>query len=525
MRGSLVARTPFVWTAATVLALATWPARAQVCVVREGHRIPAPDATTPERFGNAVSGSGDRFVVGYYLDFGNDSGSAYIFRKHANGTPSDPSENLWVQEAWLAASDGATDDMFGASVSIEKGQVAVGAPFNDDDGRNSGSAYVFRLDDNGTPLDPTDDLWVEEDKLTALDASEGDIFGISVSISVDRVIVGAMEDDDAGPGSGAAYIFRRDHNDTPHDPGDDFWVQESKLIPWDVSESDLFGISVAIRGHRAIIGARDDDDAGGNSGSAYVFRHDDNDTPYDPTDDRWVQEAKLTASDAAAGDRFGTSVSISDDRAVVGAHLNDDAGNHSGSAYVFRCDDNATPFDPSDDFWIQEDKLTASDAAGGDRFGGSVSISGDRIVVGALWDDDACLAEPTCDSGSAYVFRRDDNGTSSDATDDFWVQQAKLVASDTAEGDVFGAAVTIADDQAIVGAQFYDDYRGEDSGAVYTFSISARCTDLLSFANLQNCFSGDGGGVLSGCQAFDFDGDSDVDLDDYHLLLLTLEPL
>lgn len=524
MTGSLAAPTPFVWTATIVLTFATWPACAQVCVVREGQKIPAPDATAPEQFGNALSGSGDRVVVGYWYDFGNDSGSAYIFRNHANGTPWALSENLWAQEARLTPSDGATGDRFGSSVSIEKGQVAIGALFDDDAARNSGSAYVFRFDDNGTPLDPTDDLWVEEDKLTALDASEGDLFGISVAISIDRAIVGAMEDDDAGPGSGSAYMFRRDHNDT-HDPNDDFWVQESKLTPWDVSEGDAFGVSVAIRGYRAIVGARADDDAGSNSGSAYVFRHDDNDTPYDPTDDRWVQEAKLTASDAAAGDQFGTSVSISDDRAVVGAHLDDDAWYYSGSAYVFRCDDNATPLDPSDDFWVQEDKLTASDAAGGDRFGVSVSISGDRIVVGAAWDDDACLAEPTCDSGSAYVFRRDDNGTSSDATDDFWAQQAKLVASDMSEGDVFGASVTICGDQAIVGAHLDDDDRGEDSGSVYTFSIAGRCTDLLSFANLQNCFSGDGGGVLSGCQIFNFDGDNDVDLDDYHLLLLTLEPL
>ncbi|UCC31772.1 MAG: FG-GAP repeat protein [Phycisphaerales bacterium] len=521
----MAASTPFVWTATIALALATWPVRAQVCLVREGQKIPAPDATAPEQFGNALSGSGDRFVVGHYLDFGNDSGSAYIFRDHANGTPSDRSENLWVQEAWLAPSDGATDDRFGYSVSIEKSQVAVGAPFDDDAGRNSGSAYVFRFDDNGTPPDPSDDLWVEEDKLTALDASEGDIFGVSVSISVDRAIVGALEDDDAGPGSGSAYVFRRDRNDTPHDPGDDFWVQESKLTPWDGSEGDGFGISVAIRGRLAVVGARADDDAGSDSGSAYVFRHDDSDTPYDPTDDLWVQEAKLTASDAAAGDQFGTSVSISDDRAVVGAHLDDDALYYSGSAYVFRRDDNATPLDPSDDFWVQEDKLTASDAGGGDRFGVSVSISSDRIVVGATWDDDACSAEPTCDSGSAYVFRLDDNGTSSDAADDFWVQQAKLVASDMAEGDVFGASVSICGDQAIVGAHLDDDYRGEDSGSVYTFSIAGRCTDLLSFANLQSCFSGDGGGVLSGCQTFSLDGDNDVDLDDYHLLLLALEPL
>ena len=186
------------------MALAAWPVSAQVCVLRERHRIPAPAATAPERFGNSVSISGDWALVGYYLDFGDDSGSAHIFRNDANGTPLDPSDDRWVHEAWLAASDGATRDYFGFSVSIFKSRIAVGAPQDDDAGRNSGSAYIFRHEDNGTPLDWSDDRWVEADKLTASDASEGDMFGISVSNTLDRAIVGAMQDDDAGSGSGSA---------------------------------------------------------------------------------------------------------------------------------------------------------------------------------------------------------------------------------------------------------------------------------------------------------------------------------
>ncbi len=524
MRASLLARSPFVLTAAIALALVTCPVRAQVCLLREDYRIPAPDVNAPERFGSSVSVNGDRVVVGYYLDLGDDSGSAYIFRNDTNGTPLDPSDDRWVQEAWLTASDGATDDYFGSSVSIEAGRVVIGAPFDDDAGRNSGSAYVFRFEDNGTPLDPSDDLWVEEVKLTALDAHEGDLFGISVSISLDHAIVGAMEDDGLADGAGSAYVFRRDDNDTPDDPSDDLWVQEAELTASDGAAVDRFGISVAISDHRAVVGARLDDDAGRDSGSAYVFRHDDNGTPSDPSDDFWIEEDKLTASDAAAGDQFGTSVSISGDRAVVGAHLDDDAGTFSGSAYVFRRDDNTTPLDPSDDLWVQEDKLTALDAAGGDRFGVSVSISGDRIIVGAVGDDDACSADPTCQSGSAYVFHREDNGTSSDATDDFWAQHAKLVASDTGKGDAFGSSVSISGAQGVVAAHLDDDYRGEDSGSVYIFSDSVKCTDLFSYANFQSCFSGTGGDAFTDIEVGlvgvfvssvswgDYDSDEDLDL-------------
>ena len=101
-------------------------------------------------------------------------------------------------------------------------------------------------------------------------------------------------------------------------------------------------------------------------------------------------EVKLTASDGAALDRFGSSVSISGDYAVVGAHLDDDNGSTSGSAYVFvRSGDN----------WTQQSKLIASDGAAGDWFGLSVSISGDSAVVGAYFDNDNGLS-----SGSAYIF-------------------------------------------------------------------------------------------------------------------------
>ena len=160
------------------------------------------------------------------------------------------------------------------------------------------------------------------------------------------------------------------------------------------------------------------------------------------------EQAKLTASDAAAGDRFGLSVSIEGDTAVIGAHFDDDAGSLSGSAYVFV---------RSAGIWSQQAKLTAGDAAAGDRFGVSVSIEGDTVVVGAFLDGDAGFA-----SGSAYVFVR--SGTS-------WTQQAKLTASDAAIEDQFGFSVSIEGDTAVVGA-FADDDAGSFSGSAYVFELA-----------------------------------------------------
>jgi len=125
-------------------------------------------------------------------------------------------------------------------------------------------------------------------------------------------------------------------------------------------------------------------------------------------------EFKLKAHDAAALDEFGISVSISGDYAIVGANRDDDGGFGSGSAYIFKWDGTS---------WSQQAKLTALDAAAGDYFGESVSISGDYAIVGALNNDDAGQA-----SGSAYIFSR--SGTT-------WNQQTKLTASDAAIGDQF----------------------------------------------------------------------------------------
>jgi len=210
--------------------------------------------------------------------------------------------------------------------------------------------------------------------------------------------------------------------------------EDVKLTASDAAGGDSFGLRVSISGDTAIVGARQNDDACipvtsfCESGSAYVFGRDVGGA------DNWGEVAKLTASDAALDDFFGTSVSISGDTAIVGADTDDDGGSASGSAYVFGRDVGGA------DNWGQVAKLTASDAAGGDLFGISVSISGDTAIVGARGGDG-----PVVNSGSAYVFGRDFGGA------DNWGQVAKLTASDAAGGDFFGIFVSISGDTAMVG--------------------------------------------------------------------------
>ena len=329
------------------------PAYAQI----SDFKITASDGAASDQFGWSVSISGDYAVVGAWQDADNgiQSGSAYIFKR--TGTS-------WAQEAKLLPSDGAAQDLFGWSVSISGDYAVVGAWL---DG-GSGSAYIFKR---------TGTTWAQEAKLLASDGAASDAFGASVFISGDYAVVGANSNDDNGSNSGSAYIFKRTGTS---------WAQEAKLLASDGAAGDVFGTSVSIFGDYAVVGANRDDDNGDASGSAYVFKR---------AGTTWAQEAKLLPSDGAIFDQFGNSVSISGDYAVVGAELDDDNGENSGSAYVFKRTGTS---------WAQEAQLLASDGAIIDQFGGSVSISGDYAVVGATNDDN----DNGVGSGSAYLFNLHD---------------------------------------------------------------------------------------------------------------------
>ena len=251
-----------------------------------------------------------------------------------------------------------------------------------------------------------------EQKIVASDGAQDNYFGLSVAMSDTKIVVGAWGDDDAGTDSGSAYVYNTDG------------TGELKITASDGASSDRFGYSVAISDTHIVVGARG---AGGNAGAAYIYNLD------------GTGEVKIQASDGAANDYFGNSVAMSDTKVVVGAWGDDDAGSSSGSAYVYNTDGTG------------EVKITASDGDDNDQFGQSVAMSDTKIVVGAHRDDDPS------GSGSVYVYNTDGTG------------EVKITPSDGAADDRFGWRVALSDTKVVVGAP-YDDDAGSLSGSVYVYN-------------------------------------------------------
>jgi len=360
-------------------------------------KLVASDGAPDDTFGGAVAISGTVAVVGASEDddLGANSGSVYVFQRVGG---------VWSQVAELHASDGAAGDRFGSAVAFDGTTIVVGAGENDNPGVDSGSAYVFRL---------VRGEWTETARLTPTDGAPGDRFGTSVAVSGDTAVVGAARDDDRGVDSGSVYFFDR---------AGSAWPQTAKLTAADGAANDQFGIAIALDANRACVGAHQDDDLGFNSGSVYII---------DRVGGVWSQAAKIVADDGAAGDLFGSAVGLSVDTVIVGAHRKD---NFTGAAYVFR----KIHFN-----WVQSVRLVGADTATSDFFGISVAVSGDDAIVGANGNADQGLA-----TGSAYLFERS-NG--------LWNEIAKLFAPDGASLDLFGSAVAINGDSAIVGSTFDDE--------------------------------------------------------------------
>lgn len=257
----------------------------------------------------------------------------------------------------------------------------------------------------------------EVDKLLPFDGAAGDQFG-AVAIDGDTAVIGARLDDDNGTNSGSTYVFRFDGSS---------WVQEAKLLASDGAADDSFGQGVAIEGSVAVIGAMNHVVNGTDSGAAYVFRFDGS---------NWLQEAKLVPSDGVPNGYFGWSVAMADGRVLIGAPY--DVG--GGSAYVFRHDGLS---------WVEEAKLQASDGAEGDLFGELVAMDGGVAVIGATSSEGYRW-------GAAYVFRFDGSN---------WVEEQKLLPSDSRPNDFFGQSPAVSGDTIVVGAYEYFD----GPGSVYVF--------------------------------------------------------
>ena len=287
----------------------------------EVKKLTASDAQHSDFFGVSVAITGDTVIVGAYFEDagGSDAGAAYVFERNQGGADN------WGEVKKLTASDAKSGDLFGNNIAISGDTAFVGAAGDDviaeEDTKiiNAGAAYVFERSQGGA------NNWGEVKKLTASDAQADDQFGNDIAISGDTAFVGAAREDTGGSNAGAAYVFERDQG------GTDNWGEVTKIFASDAQTGDQFGYSVAVSGDSAVVGAAFEDVAGfgSNAGSAYVFQRDQGGT------DNWGELNKITASDAQGSDLFGVSVAVSGDDAVVGAFWEDARGVDAGASYVF----------------------------------------------------------------------------------------------------------------------------------------------------------------------------------------------
>ncbi|MBN2160397.1 MAG: InlB B-repeat-containing protein [Spirochaetes bacterium] len=486
--------------------------------------------------------TGSLTLTGYVFAGWDKSGTTYnpgeIFTMGtADVTLSAIWSDQWAQDAYLKASNAEASDYFGRSVAVDGSTIVVGAygedcdetsidnadgdpepadSNNNNDALYSGAAYVFKTAAGN---------WYQDAYLKASNAEESDNFGYSVAVSGSIIAVGAdgeasnqttitnadgsASTNNKADSSGAVYVFKR----TLTKPRVYEWVQDAYLKPSNTGEDDSFGTSVAVDGLTIAVGADGEDssqttitntngsastDNGAySSGAVYVFKLSTK-TLY------WYQDAYLKASNAEAYDYFGDSVAVSGDTIVVGAYgedssqtgiTNDDGSAssnntalYSGAVYVFK---NVSGT------WVQDAYLKASNAEAYDRFGYSVAVDGDTIVVGAYGEDCGETSidnqdgdpEPTdsnnnndsSSSGAAYVFKKV-SGT--------WVQDAYLKASNADEDDHFGYSVGVSGNFIVVGAYYEEssqatitntdgsasgnnDYLDDYPGAAYVFKKNA----------------------------------------------------
>lgn len=340
--------------------------------------------------------------------------------------------DAWGQQTKLTPTDDSVSQ-FGSSVALAgDGTTAlVSATRHEDaDGIQPGPAYVLERTDGG---------WGMQAELIP-DSDDAEIWfgenGGSTALSADgtTALVGADKADEPnGARAGSAYVFERREGR---------WDRQFKLVPDDGDTRDFFGASVALSGDGtiALIGAWNNEIPGdGEAGSIYVFER---------TDDGWRQRTVLAPDQRTGAGRFGWSVALAGDTAIVGDPAADEpTGTAAGSVAVVQ---------RTGSTWTQRTTLAPDDGDTGDFFGGAVALEGETAVIGAPEDDDPNGER----SGSAYVFGR---------TADGWRQHAKLVPDDGDPVDLFGVAVALSGDTALIGARVDEDPNGEAAGSAYVF--------------------------------------------------------
>ncbi len=314
-------------------------------------------------------------------------------------------------------------DRFGQTVDMCETYMVVGASGNDTYGAEAGTVYVFRYDT---------DRWVADGQLFAEDARSYSQFGRSVAVTEDYIAIAALDPQKQNKVGGVVYIFER---------GDNGWQQAARLTALDALLAEDFGSSLAINDNLVLIGAKKDSENGKDAGAAYLF---------EKMNGSWKESVKLIASNGDSGDRFGSSVGLSEEFLVVGAPnaRADGLQKRSGLVYVFHKDRSG---------WYEHSRLSTNTDApvAGNKFGGALAMDGNIAIVGAAGGD----KQGEDESSAAYIFQRKDNE---------WRQIAELMPDDAIQASCFGSAVDVRNGFAAVGAPARDGEIDKE-GAVYLF--------------------------------------------------------
>ena len=373
-----------------------------------------PEALPTSKFGSSVAIDGQTAVVGA-RDYDN-RGAAFVFVRAG------VEAETWTLQAKLQGLDTNKGNLFGSSVGVSGNTIIVGAPNANLDA--SGAAYIFER------IGAT---WIQQAKLIASDSAPNRLFGLTAAISLDSAAVGA-------PGGSSVYVFVRNGF---------AWTQQ-KIF----SGASGFGSSLALNLDTLMVGSPLENS---NTGAAYVYTR---------ANSIWTQQAKLTATDPSAGDKFGAAVALDGERAAVGAPGADVS---KGAVYTFN---------RVDALWSTLQKLTLASGAAGDHFGNSISISGERMVIGAYLRDVARssggITTTYTDEGSAYAYGIKDGNWRLET-----VVEA-LQASDGYSGDMLGYAVAISGTLVLTGAPQFNGRIGglptDGGGYIYITEISPPLT-------------------------------------------------
>ena len=381
-------------------------------------KIHSFDITSGDRFSYAMDTDGDRILVGSYLadPLGNVSGAAYVL---------DWNGSSYTQTKILAY-EGGGGDKFGKSCAVKGDTLLIGAPEDWD---------VLVTEDRGSVyLAIWDGSQYQQTKFVPSDIADDDEFGSAVALGEGIFVASSPNNDTPVDDIGAIYIFEWTGSS---------WT-ETKIVPSDGGVNDFFGRSVDMYNNKIIVGNMNNDNSNGNdAGAAYL---------YEKINGTWT-ETKIIASDGEIGDKFGSSVSIYEDRILVGAYgVNDNNISNTGAAYIYDWDGSN---------W-NETKLTPINITSNSYYGYATDLYESRAIVGAYSDDINSVS-----TGSAFVYDLD-GGT--------W-NETKLIASDGNASDSFGYTVSIEGENTFVGAYLDDDF-GSSSGTVYQYEFTAWYEDF-----------------------------------------------